>query len=92
MYDDKNRFSNQGIFSLPPSIIVLLTVIGKGWTMDKWNLDFAKISKALEATYQQLQSENISNEALDMIKEAEQNLQLAMRYSLTTPINTQMRK
>lgn len=92
MYDDKNRFFNQGIFSLPPSIIVLLTVIGKGWTMDKWNLDFAKISKALEATYQQLQSENISNEALDTIKEAEQNLQLAMQYSLTTPINTQMRK
>lgn len=92
VYDDKNRFFNQGIFSLPPSIIVLSMVIGKGWTMDKWNLDFAKISKALEATYQQLQSENISNEALDTIKEAEQNLQLAMQYSLTTPINTQMRK
>jgi len=60
--------------------------------MDKRNLDFAKISKALEATYQQLQSENISDEALDMIKEAEQNLQLAMQYSLTTPISTLMRK
>lgn len=54
--------------------------------MYKSNLDFSKISKAIESAYQHLQMENIPEDAIDHLREAQENLQSAMQYSLTTPI------
>jgi len=51
------------------------------------NLDFEKISKAIEETYQKLKThESFSNTALDEIERAKNQLKQAMEYSLSQRI------
>jgi uncharacterized protein YpuA (DUF1002 family) len=53
--------------------------------MYKDNFDFTKISKALDSVYDHLQSEGNSERAIDILKEAEENLQQAINYNLSAP-------
>ncbi|WP_154665512.1 hypothetical protein [Bacillus andreraoultii] len=53
--------------------------------MYRSTLDFSKISKALEATYSQLQEEQGNTMAYVEIKKAEERLQQAIQYTLSTP-------
>ncbi|MCU9613665.1 hypothetical protein OEV98_08835 [Caldibacillus lycopersici] len=55
--------------------------------MYRENLDFTMISKAIEFTYQQLQTENVNNEqAFYELQQAEENLQQALNYLLTNRV------
>ncbi len=51
--------------------------------MYKDQLDFLKISKAIESVYEQLQEESLTEQAVNTMKEAEENLQQAISYSLS---------
>lgn len=53
--------------------------------MYRSTFDFSKISKALEATYSQLQEEQGTTTAFVEIKEAEEKLQQAIQHTLSTP-------
>lgn len=55
----------------------------RGWSMYKDQLDFLKISKAIESVYEQLQEESLTEQAVNTMKEAEENLQQAISYSLS---------
>lgn len=56
--------------------------------MYRENLDFEKISKALESAYQQLEESQIADDhIINELKEAETNLQQARNYSLSSKWN-----
>jgi hypothetical protein len=59
----------------------------KGWNMYKDNhIDFDRIFKALESAYEELQQDHLAQEAIQSIKEAEENVHQALNFNLSTPL------
>ncbi len=49
-------------------------------------MDFDQILKAIETAYEQLQHDESAQEAIQSLKEAEENIQQAINFNLSTPI------
>lgn len=54
--------------------------------MYRERLDFAKITKAIDNTYQLLSEKEATEKALHTLKEAELNVQQALTFSLSSPV------
>lgn len=50
--------------------------------MMEQNVDFERIAKAIQSTYETLKEKNPQDEILNRLKEAENELQLALSYHL----------
>lgn len=48
-------------------------------------MDFDRILKALESAYEQLQNDHSAQEAIQLLKEAEENILQAKNFNLSTP-------